>query len=153
MLASLLCLFRLVWLFWCGHQALVLKNLALRQQLSIYKRKQKRPRLTRWDHLFWIALAGYGKGWRKYLLVVHPDTVDSWIKSTRRKPKKMVCQILEGAEGPLDGAHGFTVLAGFCRSPPQPPGGRPRSGMTDRGNSYRVLSRIRVDQLESHNAI
>src|SRR5712692_7501346 len=73
MLASLLRVFRLVWLFWRGHQALVLENLALRQQLAIYKRKQKRPRLTRWDRWFWIALAGYWKGWRKYLFVVHPD--------------------------------------------------------------------------------
>jgi len=55
MLGLLLRLFRLVWLFVRGHQALVLENLALRQQLSIYKRKQKRPRLTRWDRLFWIA--------------------------------------------------------------------------------------------------
>src|SRR5215469_6953412 len=65
MLAFLLRLFRLVWLFLRGHQALVLENLALRQQLSVYKRKQKRPRLTRWDRLFWIALAGSWRGWRK----------------------------------------------------------------------------------------
>jgi transposase InsO family protein len=78
MLASLLRLFRLVWLFFRGHQALVLENLALRQQLSIYRRKQKRPKLTCWDRLFWIALAGNWKGWRKSLLVIHPDTVVRW---------------------------------------------------------------------------
>jgi hypothetical protein len=49
MLASLLRLFRLVWLFFRGHQALVLENLSLRQQLSIYRRKQRRPKLTCWD--------------------------------------------------------------------------------------------------------
>lgn len=57
---------------------LVLENLALRQQLAIFKRQQKRPRLSRWDRLFWIALARYWKGWRKPLLVVHPDTVTRW---------------------------------------------------------------------------
>jgi putative transposase len=78
MLASLLRLFRLIWLFWRGHPALVLENFALRQQLSVYRRKQKRPRLTRWDRLFWIALAGHWQGWRKSLFIVHPDTVVRW---------------------------------------------------------------------------
>ena len=78
MLASLLRLFRLIWLFSRGHPALVIENLALRQQLSVYRRKQKRPRLTRWDRLFWIALAGHWKGWRKSLFIVHPDTVVRW---------------------------------------------------------------------------
>jgi putative transposase len=40
MLGLFLGLFRLVWLFGKGHQALVLENLALRQQLSIFKRQK-----------------------------------------------------------------------------------------------------------------
>jgi len=56
MLASLLRLFRMVCLFLNGHQVLVLENLALRQQIALYKRKHKRPRLTRRDRWFWIAL-------------------------------------------------------------------------------------------------
>lgn len=78
MFAFLLRLFRLGWLYTRGHQALVFENLALRQQLAIYKRKQKRPRLTRWDRWFWIAMAGHWKSWRKFLFVVHPDTVVRW---------------------------------------------------------------------------
>ncbi len=78
MFASLLRLFHLVWLLLRGHEALVLENLALHQQLTIYKRKRKRPRLTRWDRWFWIGLAGYWKAWRKHLFVVHPDTVVRW---------------------------------------------------------------------------
>lgn len=78
MLARLLHLLRLIWFFSRGHQALVLENLALRQQLAILKRKQKRPRLTRWDRLFWIGLAGYCKDWRRHLFIVHPDTVVRW---------------------------------------------------------------------------
>lgn len=42
MLAFLLGLFRLVWLFGKDHRGVVLENLALRQQLSIYKHKHKR---------------------------------------------------------------------------------------------------------------
>ena len=78
-------LFRMIWLCTRGHQALVLENLALRQQLVIYKRQQKRPRLSRWDRLFWIALARYWKGWRKPLLVVHPDTVTRWQRQRFRE--------------------------------------------------------------------
>jgi putative transposase len=76
---------RLAWLFFAGHHALALENLALRQQLAIYKRKEKRPRLTRWDRLFWVALAGYWKGWRKSLFIVHPDTVVRWQRKRFRK--------------------------------------------------------------------
>jgi hypothetical protein len=65
MLGFLLGLFRLVWLFGKGHQAVVLENLALRQQLSIYKRKQKRPRLVGRDRWFWIALSVVWKEWRR----------------------------------------------------------------------------------------
>jgi hypothetical protein len=53
MLGFLLGLFRLVWLFGKGHQAVVLENLALRQQLSVYKRKHQRPRLAG-------AIGGFG---------------------------------------------------------------------------------------------
>ena len=57
MLAILLGLFQLIWLFGRGHHAVVLENLALRQQLVIYKRKKKRPRLVGRDRWFWIALS------------------------------------------------------------------------------------------------
>ena len=49
--AFLLGLFRLIWLFGRGHHAVVLENLALRQQLAIYKRKTKRPRLVGRDRM------------------------------------------------------------------------------------------------------
>jgi len=57
MLATLLGLFQLIWLFGRGHRAVVLENLALRQQLAIYKRKKKRPRLVGRDRWFWIVLS------------------------------------------------------------------------------------------------
>ena len=43
MLVLLLGLFRLVWLFGKDHPGVVLENLDLRQQISIYKRKRQRP--------------------------------------------------------------------------------------------------------------
>src|ERR1700693_1741366 len=78
MLALLLSLFRLVWLFGKGHRDVVLENLALRRQLSIYQRKQKRPRWTRGDRWFWMTVSVMWKNWRQALLIVHPDTVGGW---------------------------------------------------------------------------
>src|ERR1700739_751872 len=78
MLAFFLGLFRLVWLFEKGDAAILLENLVLRQQLSIYNRKQKHPRLTAHDLWFWIALAAVWKDWRKALVLVRPDAVIRW---------------------------------------------------------------------------
>src|SRR5438552_5581675 len=69
MLAILLGLFQLIWLFGRGHYAVVPENLALRQQLVIYKRKKKRPRLVGRDR--WFALSAVWKDWRRPLFVVH----------------------------------------------------------------------------------
>lgn len=85
MLASLLGCFRLIWLFGRGHQALVLENVALRQQLRIYQRTGKRLRLSARDRWFWIALSSAWKDWRKALFVVHPDTVVRWQRERLRK--------------------------------------------------------------------
>jgi DDE superfamily endonuclease len=57
--------FRLTWLFGKDQDAVVLENLALRQQIAVYKRKQKRPRLARRDRWFWIALSIAWKDWRE----------------------------------------------------------------------------------------
>ena len=85
MAAFLLGLFRLIWLFTRGHQALVVENLALRQQLAIYKRQRKRPWLSGFDRVFWIAIAGLWKEWRRTLVVVHPDTVVRWQPAYSRR--------------------------------------------------------------------
>jgi len=57
---------------------LVLENLALRQQLSIYKRCHPRPGLQPTDRLFWIWLAKIWTEWRSALLIVKPETVINW---------------------------------------------------------------------------
>ena len=85
MLAFLLGLFRLVWLCGKDHRGVVLENLALRQQFSIYKRKQKRSRLVGHDRWFWIALSIVWKDWRKALIVLHPDTVVRWQRERFRR--------------------------------------------------------------------
>src|SRR5438132_13675975 len=61
-----------------GHRQLALENLALRQQLAVYKRTAPRPKLRRTDRLFWVALARVWAGWHQALVIVSPDTVVRW---------------------------------------------------------------------------
>jgi hypothetical protein len=39
----------------CSRSTLLLENLALRQQLVVFKRQRPRPRLSALDKLFWVA--------------------------------------------------------------------------------------------------
>jgi hypothetical protein len=78
MITFLLELLRLLPFLVGGHRQLALENLALRQQLAVYKRKVTRPRLRGTDRLFWVWLARVWAGWRQPLLIVTPDTVLRW---------------------------------------------------------------------------
>src|SRR5256712_1294859 len=66
--------------FLCGgHRQLAVENLALRQQLAVYKRTTARPKLRTTDRLFfWIWLARIWAGWRQPLVIVTADTVLRW---------------------------------------------------------------------------
>jgi putative transposase len=68
-----------------GHHALVLENLALRQQLIALKRTIPRPRLRARDRLFWIALAAIWTQWRATLMLVQPETVVRWHRDWFRR--------------------------------------------------------------------
>jgi putative transposase len=60
------------------HRQIALENLALRQQLAVYKRTAPRPKLRTTDRLFWAGLARVWTGWRQALVIVSPDTVLRW---------------------------------------------------------------------------
>jgi hypothetical protein len=57
---------------------LMLENLALRQQLAVFKSKNSRPRLAAYDKLFWVAARRLWAGWKKALMVATPETVVRW---------------------------------------------------------------------------
>jgi hypothetical protein len=57
MIALLLDLFRLLPILCGGHRHLALENLALRQQLAVYKKTFTRPKLHPSDRLFWVCLS------------------------------------------------------------------------------------------------
>src|SRR5439155_5351415 len=78
MISLLLHLLRLFPFVCGGHRHLALENLALRQQLTVYKRTAYRPKLRRSDRLFWIFLARVWAGWKDALVIVAPDTVLRW---------------------------------------------------------------------------
>src|SRR5437899_7624633 len=78
MITFMLRLLRLLPFLVGSHRHLALENLALRQQLDVYKRTRARPPLRRTDRLFWVGLARVWAGWRRPLVIVTPDTVLRW---------------------------------------------------------------------------
>src|SRR5436853_6352268 len=78
MITLLLHVLRLLPFLFGGHRQLAVENLALRQQLAVYKRTTARPKLRMTDRLFWIWLARVWAGWRQPLVIVTADTVLRW---------------------------------------------------------------------------
>src|SRR6266478_4663867 len=78
MITPVLHLLRLLPFLCGGHRRLAIENLALRQQLAVYKRTAPRPRLRTTDRLFWVGLARVWTGWRQALVIVSPTTVLRW---------------------------------------------------------------------------
>jgi hypothetical protein len=85
MLAALVGFPRMLGLLCRGHRAVVLENVALRQQLSVLRRTVRRPHLRTSDRLFWILLAKTWQDWRTALIVVQPDTVMRWHRQWLRR--------------------------------------------------------------------
>lgn len=63
---------------WLSPAALLAENAALRQQLAVYRRTIKRPRLRRRDRIFWVWLSWLWSDWRSALVIVQPATVVGW---------------------------------------------------------------------------
>ena len=55
-----------------------LVHAALRQQLAVLRRSNRRPRLHPRDRIFWVWLSKLWGGWRDALLIVRPQTVVKW---------------------------------------------------------------------------
>ena len=51
---------------------------ALRQQIAVLTRKNSRPKLDRWDRVFWLTLRRLWSRWACVLLIVRPETVVNW---------------------------------------------------------------------------
>ena len=69
--------------FLIARHRLAMESVALRQ-LAVYKRKQPRPRLSRFDCLFWVVVRRISADWSEALILVKPDTVVSWHRAGYR---------------------------------------------------------------------
>jgi hypothetical protein len=78
MLNAILLGFRLIILALSGSKQIALENVALRQQFRVFTRDIKRPRLRRWDRVFWTVLVTIWKDWKSALVIVRPETVIGW---------------------------------------------------------------------------
>ena len=85
MLSALVVLLRSLGLICSGHRAVALENVALRQQLAVFRRTSRRPQLRTRDRLFWVLLAKAWPEWRTALIVVQPDTVVRWHRQWLRR--------------------------------------------------------------------
>ena len=61
-----------------ARRGLLPENLALRQQLTVLKRRRPRPGLHPFDKLFWVAASRFSSGWKQSLIVLTPETVVRW---------------------------------------------------------------------------
>jgi putative transposase len=118
----------------CSRRRLLTENLALRQQLSVLKRRHPRAKLTAADRLFWLLARRLWSSWKETLILVNPETVVQWhragfrwywsmLSRVRKTPgrKKISKEIRElifkmVAENPNWGAprvHGELLMVGF----------------------------------------
>ena len=67
------------------HRVTILRMLVLRQQLAVYKRGARKPRLKDRDRLFWSLVSRVWKDWRSELILVRPETVIRWRKRKFRE--------------------------------------------------------------------
>jgi hypothetical protein len=112
--------------FLCGGPCqLALENLALRQQLAVYKRRVTRPNLRRSDRLFWAWLLRVWTGWRNALVIVAPDTVLRWQR--RRFREHWLGQALRAAHSRPPARPRRNPRPGRANGRGQSPVGRPQN--------------------------
>jgi hypothetical protein len=105
-LASIVRLFR-------SRRSLWLENLALRQQLVVFKRKYPRPRLTPFDKLFCVIARKHWPRWKQALILVNAETIPRWrilhFNVTRNPESHWVMQQLREAF-PYEVPHKYMIL-------------------------------------------
>lgn len=58
--------------------SLQLEIVALRHQLAVYKRSNRRPRIRPADRILWSWMSRHWSRWRQVLIFVRPTTVTAW---------------------------------------------------------------------------
>src|SRR6266536_3386271 len=90
MLNTILIVLRTISLIFGGHEQVALENLALREQLGIFQRSVRHPKIRQRDRLFWVCLRKVWREWSSALVIVRPETVLDW---QRKRFKRYWCQL------------------------------------------------------------
>src|ERR1039458_5492013 len=61
-----------------SHSGLLLENLALRHQLAVLKRQDRKPKLRSANRLLWVGLRRICPHWQQALLLFQPQTIIVW---------------------------------------------------------------------------
>src|SRR5438105_3571259 len=77
MLNAILFLFRMILLILGGYEQIALENLALPEQLTIFQRSVRHPKIRTTDRVFWVCLRKVWKEWKSALVIVRPGTVST----------------------------------------------------------------------------
>src|SRR5215831_15452856 len=85
MLNAIVISIRFILLVLAGQKQVALENVALRQQLAVFKRNVPRPKLTNRDRLLWIGLYMTWQGWKSALMIVQREAVTSWHRRRFRR--------------------------------------------------------------------
>ena len=75
-----------------SRRALVLENLALRQQLAMAVQSGRRPKVVAVDRAFWIALRQVWTDWSGSLAIVKPATVVAWHRRAYHAYWRRLCR-------------------------------------------------------------
>jgi hypothetical protein len=92
MLNTILSFVRMIFLILGGCEQVALENLALREQLEIFRRSVRRPKFRQRDRLFWVCLRKVWKEWRSALVIVQPETVLDWQRKRFRRYSSQLSQ-------------------------------------------------------------
>jgi len=79
----------------------MLENLALRQQLALFRQRTPHPPISSVDRAFWSCLSQAWPRWRRVLLIVKPETVVGWHRQRFRLFWSWKFRLL-GGDLPLD---------------------------------------------------
>jgi hypothetical protein len=128
MLNAILSLFRMILLILGGYEQVALENLALREQLAIFQRSVRHPKIRPTDRLFWVCLRKVWKEWKSALVIVR-NQADGGTSILAETGMDM------SPEGPFPDCHHPASWAAICPGNNESAGKR-RSGQTRRGNPW-----------------
>ncbi|MGA1868472.1 MAG: hypothetical protein ACMUJM_07975 [bacterium] len=63
--------------FFRKRMSIQMENAALRHQLKVYKREDRKPKIKPTDRIFWLLISQIWSGWKDALYFVKPATVVS----------------------------------------------------------------------------